>query len=164
LTFRVVYAWFAIDHARRRILHFDVTDQPTAEWLAKDAVRNAGSIGAISSDAGPTARCWMRAAEPAEQDASAATAEEAAQVPARAVLAPESILARLGTAAWLQAGGALIADLAAERVSITVAVEAALGALAPTRTRRLAGVSAAARPAASATGCAPTALGAEDLA
>jgi transposase InsO family protein len=33
VTFRVVYAWFAIEHARRRILHFDVTDQPTAEWV-----------------------------------------------------------------------------------------------------------------------------------
>jgi putative transposase len=33
VTFRVVYAWFAIDHARRRILHFDVTDQPTAAWV-----------------------------------------------------------------------------------------------------------------------------------
>jgi hypothetical protein len=32
-TFRVVYAWFAIDHGRRRILHFDVTDQPTAAWV-----------------------------------------------------------------------------------------------------------------------------------
>lgn len=33
VTFRVVYAWFPIDHARRRILHFDVTDQPTAAWV-----------------------------------------------------------------------------------------------------------------------------------
>jgi transposase InsO family protein len=35
VTFRVVYAWFAIDHARRRILHFDVTDQPTAAWVVQ---------------------------------------------------------------------------------------------------------------------------------
>jgi transposase InsO family protein len=33
VTFRVVYAWFAIDHGRRRIQHFDVTDQPTAPWV-----------------------------------------------------------------------------------------------------------------------------------
>jgi hypothetical protein len=26
----LVYAWFAIDHERRRIPHLDVTDQPTA--------------------------------------------------------------------------------------------------------------------------------------
>ena len=35
VTFRVVYAWFAIDHARRRILHVDVTDQPTAAWVVQ---------------------------------------------------------------------------------------------------------------------------------
>ncbi len=33
VTLRVVYAWFAIDHARRRIGHVDVTDQPTAAWV-----------------------------------------------------------------------------------------------------------------------------------
>jgi hypothetical protein len=27
-TFRILYVWFAIDHARRRVLHFDVTDEP----------------------------------------------------------------------------------------------------------------------------------------
>jgi transposase InsO family protein len=33
LTFRVLYGWFAIGHARRRILHFGVTDHPTAAWV-----------------------------------------------------------------------------------------------------------------------------------
>jgi hypothetical protein len=33
VTVRVVYAWFAIDHRRRRSQHFDVTDQPTAAWV-----------------------------------------------------------------------------------------------------------------------------------
>ncbi len=32
-TFRLLYGWFAIDHGRRRILHFDVTDAPTAAWV-----------------------------------------------------------------------------------------------------------------------------------
>src|SRR5262245_9846124 len=32
-TFRVVYAWFAIDHARRSILHVELTDHPTAAWV-----------------------------------------------------------------------------------------------------------------------------------
>ncbi len=27
-TFRVLYVWFAIEHARRRVLHFDVTEHP----------------------------------------------------------------------------------------------------------------------------------------
>jgi hypothetical protein len=35
LTFRLVYVWFAIDHARRHILHFDATDQPTAAWVVQ---------------------------------------------------------------------------------------------------------------------------------
>jgi putative transposase len=34
-TFRLVYAWFAIGHNRRHILHFDVTDQPTAAWVVQ---------------------------------------------------------------------------------------------------------------------------------
>jgi hypothetical protein len=31
-TFKLLYGWFAIEHARRRVLHFDVTDAPTAAW------------------------------------------------------------------------------------------------------------------------------------
>ncbi len=34
-TFRVLYVGFAIDHARRRILHFDVTDRPAAAWVVQ---------------------------------------------------------------------------------------------------------------------------------
>jgi transposase InsO family protein len=33
VTFRLVYAWFVISHARRRILYFGVTDAPTAAWV-----------------------------------------------------------------------------------------------------------------------------------
>jgi hypothetical protein len=28
--FRLLYVWFAIDHGRRRILHFNMTESPTA--------------------------------------------------------------------------------------------------------------------------------------
>jgi hypothetical protein len=31
----LAYAWFAIDHARRRILHCDATDAPTAAWVVQ---------------------------------------------------------------------------------------------------------------------------------
>jgi transposase InsO family protein len=31
--FRLLYVWFAIDHGRRRILHFNVTENPTARWV-----------------------------------------------------------------------------------------------------------------------------------
>ena len=34
-SFRTLYVWFAIEHGRRSILHFGVTDQPTAEWVAQ---------------------------------------------------------------------------------------------------------------------------------
>jgi transposase InsO family protein len=33
VTFRLVYVWFAIGHKHRQILHFNVTDQPTAAWV-----------------------------------------------------------------------------------------------------------------------------------
>jgi transposase InsO family protein len=31
--FRLFYVWFTIDHGRRRIVHFDVTANPTARWV-----------------------------------------------------------------------------------------------------------------------------------
>jgi len=33
VRFRLLYVWFAIDHGRRRILHFNVTSNPTAQWV-----------------------------------------------------------------------------------------------------------------------------------
>lgn len=36
ITFRVLYIiWFAIEHGRRRIVHFHVTDHPDAAWVAQ---------------------------------------------------------------------------------------------------------------------------------
>ena len=35
VTFRLLYCFFAIDHGRRRILHFNVTVHPTAEWVVQ---------------------------------------------------------------------------------------------------------------------------------
>jgi hypothetical protein len=46
VTFRVVYAWFMIDHARRRIVHFDVTDQPNAAWVVQQ-LREAFGFDAV---------------------------------------------------------------------------------------------------------------------
>jgi len=31
--FRLLYVWFVIDHVRRRILHFNVTTNPTVKWV-----------------------------------------------------------------------------------------------------------------------------------
>jgi transposase InsO family protein len=33
VRFRLLYVWFAIDHGRRRILHFNVTQNPSARWV-----------------------------------------------------------------------------------------------------------------------------------
>ena len=33
VRFRLLYVWFAIDHGRRRILHFNVTENPTSAWV-----------------------------------------------------------------------------------------------------------------------------------
>ena len=33
VKFRLLYVWFVIAHGRRRIIHFNVTTNPTAEWV-----------------------------------------------------------------------------------------------------------------------------------
>jgi putative transposase len=33
LTFRLLYCFFVIEHSRRRVLHFNITGHPTAEWV-----------------------------------------------------------------------------------------------------------------------------------
>ena len=35
LTFRVLYCFFIIEHGRRRILHFNVTEHPTSAWIVQ---------------------------------------------------------------------------------------------------------------------------------
>ena len=35
LTFRVLYCFFVIEHGRRKILHFNVTERPTGSWIAQ---------------------------------------------------------------------------------------------------------------------------------
>ena len=32
LTFKLLYCFFVMEHGRRRVLHFRVTQHPTAEW------------------------------------------------------------------------------------------------------------------------------------
>jgi hypothetical protein len=34
-TFRVLYCFFVIEHERRRILHFNATRQPSADWVVQ---------------------------------------------------------------------------------------------------------------------------------
>ena len=35
LSFRTLYCFFAIEHHRRRILHFNVTFHPTSDWIVQ---------------------------------------------------------------------------------------------------------------------------------
>ena len=35
VTFRVLYCFFVISHNRRRILHFNATEHPTAQWIVQ---------------------------------------------------------------------------------------------------------------------------------
>jgi hypothetical protein len=45
LTFQVLYCFFVIEHQRRKILHFNVTRHPTAEWVVhqlREAFPQAG--------------------------------------------------------------------------------------------------------------------------
>jgi transposase InsO family protein len=35
VTFRLLYCFFVIEHNRRRILHFNVTRHPTADWIVQ---------------------------------------------------------------------------------------------------------------------------------
>ncbi len=51
LTFQLLYCFFVIEHGRRRILHFNVTRHPTADWVVQqlreafpDAVRYGYAI------------------------------------------------------------------------------------------------------------------------
>ena len=38
VTFRVLFCFIVLSHDRRRILHFNVTEHPTAEWTAQQIV------------------------------------------------------------------------------------------------------------------------------
>jgi putative transposase len=37
-TFRILFVYFLISHDRRKVLHFNVTDSPSAEWTAQQVV------------------------------------------------------------------------------------------------------------------------------
>ena len=34
-NFRILYVWFAIQHRRREIVHWNVTEKPTAAWVIR---------------------------------------------------------------------------------------------------------------------------------
>src|SRR6267378_3178378 len=58
VTFRVLYVWFAIDHARRRILHFDVTEHPIVDWVVQQLRETFPQEGNLPL--GVRSRCELR--------------------------------------------------------------------------------------------------------
>jgi transposase InsO family protein len=53
LTFRMLYCFFVIEHGRRRILHFNVTRHPSAEWIVlqlREAFPGAGAYRYVIPD------------------------------------------------------------------------------------------------------------------
>ena len=47
VTFQLLYGFFVIEHGRRRILHFNVTRHPTAEWSSNNCVRPSQRLAHI---------------------------------------------------------------------------------------------------------------------
>ena len=41
-TFRVLFVLVVLSHARRRLVHFNATDHPTAEWTARQLLEACG--------------------------------------------------------------------------------------------------------------------------
>ena len=53
LTFNLLYCFFVIEHARRRILHFNITSHPTSDWVVqqlREAFPEAGSYRFVILD------------------------------------------------------------------------------------------------------------------
>src|SRR6266487_1138435 len=38
VTFRLLYVWVVMSHERRKVIHFNLTDSPTAAWTAQQIV------------------------------------------------------------------------------------------------------------------------------
>ena len=50
LTFNLLYVFVVLSHDRRRILHVNVTDHPTAAWTARQLLdRSSPALRAVSS-------------------------------------------------------------------------------------------------------------------
>jgi len=56
-TFRILFVLVVLSHDRRRLVHFNVTEHPTAEWTARQLVVRAGG-DARASDPGPGPGVW----------------------------------------------------------------------------------------------------------
>jgi hypothetical protein len=52
MTFRLLYVWFVIEHRRRRVVHFNVTDHPHAMWVVQQ-LREAFPLDTATSGGPP---------------------------------------------------------------------------------------------------------------
>jgi transposase InsO family protein len=53
VRFRLLYVWFVIDHGRRRIVHFNVATNPTAQWVIqqlREAFPGESALGYLIYD------------------------------------------------------------------------------------------------------------------
>ncbi len=56
VRFQLLYVWFAIDHGRRQILHFNVTESPTAAGWFSSCERRSRTKPSIGSSSSTTTR------------------------------------------------------------------------------------------------------------
>src|SRR5437870_9227434 len=57
-TFRVLFVLVVLTHSRRRLVHFNVTEHPTAEWTARQLLEVRAGGGAPVSDSGSRPSLW----------------------------------------------------------------------------------------------------------
>jgi hypothetical protein len=48
-TFKLLYVFVVLEHARRHIVHVNVTDQPSARWTQSTAATSARASTALAS-------------------------------------------------------------------------------------------------------------------
>jgi hypothetical protein len=59
VTFQLRYCFFVIEHARRKILHFNITSHPTADWVSNNCARPSQKLDGIDTSFWITTRNSM---------------------------------------------------------------------------------------------------------
>jgi hypothetical protein len=59
ITFRILYVFLVLSHERRRVIHFNVTSHPTAEWTSQLLHKRLSREGE-SIIMHPPIMCWRR--------------------------------------------------------------------------------------------------------
>jgi hypothetical protein len=61
VTFKSLYCFFVIEHGRRRILHFNITRYPSAEWVLRSCAKPSLKLAHIATPSSIGIRSSMRA-------------------------------------------------------------------------------------------------------